>query len=95
MAGRRLTVQQAQVLAALERTGKTTLLELRDGQLPWLSRSELWRVVQALIQRGLVESEGDPHWVYAGSRETFERAGIEPPKAFEPFYVLAREGKLR
>jgi hypothetical protein len=95
MARRRLTVRQTQVLAALERTGKTTLLYLRDVQLPWLSQSELWGVVRALIERGLLESEGDPHWVYAGSRETFERAGIEPPKGFEPFYIWPATGGPR
>jgi hypothetical protein len=89
---KRLTLKQTQVLAALERTGRTTLLELSKqfpGQLP----SEVWRVVQALVRRGLAATEGDPRWIYAGTPETFIQAGHVPPDGTEPFYVSTTSHK--
>lgn len=83
---KRLTPKQTQVLAALEQTGRTTLLELSE-QLPARGPSEVWRVVEALMRRGLVVTEGDPQWMYLGTPETFIRAGYVPPDGMEPFYV--------
>jgi hypothetical protein len=83
---KRLTQKQTQVLAALERTGRTTLLELSE-RLPNQKPSEVWRVAEALARRGLVSTEGDPRWIYAGTPETFIRAGYPPPDGMEPFYV--------
>ena len=86
---RRLTVKQTQVLSAIERSGRTTVYDL-GRELLWCSPSEVWRVVQALIKRGLVECEGDPAWVYAGTAETFRSAGYEPPKSLDPFFIWAK-----
>jgi hypothetical protein len=82
----RLTPKQTQVLAALEQTGRTTLIELSE-RLPGQAPSEVWRVVQALVRRGLAATEGDPQWMYAGTPETFIRAGYVPPDGMEPFYL--------
>lgn len=83
---RRLTTKQAQVLAALDRTGRSTIYHLR-AELPWMAQSEIWRVVQSLLKRGLLACEGDPAWVYCGTGETFVAAGCEPPPLLEPLYV--------
>ena len=85
---KRRTRKQTQVLAALERTGRTTLLELSE-QLPGQRPSEVWRGAQAFVRLGLVSTEGDRRWIYAGTPETFIRAGYMPPEGMEPFYLSA------
>ena len=83
-----LTIKQTHVLAALERTGKTTLYEL-TGQLPGWRQSDVWRVLDALGRKGLVAAEGDPYWRYAGTPELFPAAGYSPAPEFVPFRVWA------
>jgi len=62
---RRLTVRQSAVLAAIERRRESTLLDLRVD-FPQLPPSEVWRVIESLCQRGLVNRVGDFEQVYLG-----------------------------
>jgi DNA-binding MarR family transcriptional regulator len=50
---RRLTDRQIAVLAAVERSGQSTLDEIAD-QFPDLDRSGVLRVLAALVERGRV-----------------------------------------
>jgi DNA-binding MarR family transcriptional regulator len=56
---RRLTDRQVAVLAAIERIGGPTQEELRRD-LAALSASEITRVINALVIRGLVAESGKP-----------------------------------
>jgi hypothetical protein len=87
-----LTLRQTQVLAAIERTGKTNILHLTD-QLPGWRSSDIWRVLEALARRGLVAAEGDPNWRYAGTPEHFTAAGYSRVPDFVPFRVWAVPGR--
>jgi hypothetical protein len=42
-----------------------------------------------LSRRGLVGSDGDPYWRYAGTPKDFAEAGYLPPPKFVPFEVWA------
>jgi DNA-binding IclR family transcriptional regulator len=53
------------VLAAVERLGESTLPQIK-AQFAGLNASDVLRVLDALIRRGLVEWCGDPHLVYLG-----------------------------
>lgn len=77
MATRRLTDRQTAVLAALERLGRATLLDL-SGQFPELSSSALGSVLEALERRGLVASAGDPGLIYVGGVEWWARSRSHP-----------------
>jgi DNA-binding MarR family transcriptional regulator len=62
---RRLTIRQNAVLAAVERRGECTLLDLRCD-FPDLAPSMVWRVVESLAGRGLVNRAGDFERAYLG-----------------------------
>ncbi len=60
-----LTVRQSAVLAAIERRGPCTLLDLRED-FPRLAPSTVRRVIDALTAKGLVHQIGDFEYVYLG-----------------------------
>jgi DNA-binding IclR family transcriptional regulator len=62
---RRLTDRQIGVLAAVERLGSPTLPDLHF-EFPNLSASTVFRTLEALEAKGLIESSGDRHWRYLG-----------------------------
>lgn len=62
---RRLTPRQTAILAAIERRGCATLVELRDD-FPELAPSVVASVLEALVRRQLVRASGDPSLVYVG-----------------------------
>lgn len=74
---RKLTARQTAVLAALERRGEATLLDLR-GDFPDLAPSVVARVLDVLVDRGLVRRTGDPGQIYLGG-VFFWAASRTPP----------------
>lgn len=62
---RRLTDRQAAVLAAVERLGRPSILELHD-EFPALAPSAVARVLASLERKGLVARAGDPDQIYLG-----------------------------
>ena len=62
---RRLSDRQIGVLAAVERLGWPTLPDLHF-EFPNLSASTVFRTLEALEAKGLIESSGDRHWRYLG-----------------------------
>ena len=62
---RRLTDRQAAVLAAVERLGEPTMLDL-SPQFAELAPSALARVLDALERDGLIARAGDPGQIYLG-----------------------------
>jgi Fe2+ or Zn2+ uptake regulation protein len=62
---RRLTDRQIAVLAAVERLGAPTLPDLHF-EFPHIAPSAVFRALDALETKGLVESSGDRHWRYLG-----------------------------
>ena len=63
---RRLTNRQVAVLAAVERLGSPTLPDLQF-EFPNLPASTVFRTLEALEAKGLIESSGDRHWRYLGA----------------------------
>ena len=61
----RLTDRQAAVLAAVERLGRPTMLELHD-EFPGIAPSAIYKVLESLEGKGLVDSSGNPDQVYMG-----------------------------
>ena len=59
------TNRQAAVLAAVERLGQPTRLELR-AEMSALAPSAIARVLDALERRGLVDGAGDEALIYLG-----------------------------
>ena len=78
MAPRKLTPRQSAVLAAVERRGRATLLDLRDD-FPKLPPSTVARVMEVLTDRGLVRASGDPSLIYVGGVEFVATRRSEPP----------------
>lgn len=64
---RKLTLRQATVLAALERLGRATMIDL-SSELA-LMPSAIARVLDALERRGLVARSGNPSMIYMGGVE--------------------------
>lgn len=62
---KRLTDRQVAVLAAVERIGRPTLPDLRF-EFPHLAPSTVFRTLEALERKGLVQSSGNRHWRYLG-----------------------------
>jgi DNA-binding IclR family transcriptional regulator len=62
---RRLTDRQVSVLAAVERLGSPTLPDLHF-EFPQLPASTVFRTLDALEARGLIEMSGDRRWRYLG-----------------------------
>lgn len=63
---RRLTDRQVVVMAALERRGvPTTVPELHED-FPHMRPSEIVRVLDSLVLRGVVDWTGDRTWIYLG-----------------------------
>ena len=60
-----LTNRQAAVLAAVERLGQPTMLELR-AEMSALAPSAIARVLDALERRALVDGAGDEALIYLG-----------------------------
>jgi hypothetical protein len=61
----KLTDRQARVLAAVERIGRPSMLDLW-GEIPGLAPSAIKRVLDSLQKKGLVARAGDPDQVYLG-----------------------------
>ena len=78
MAARKLTPRQAAVLAAIERRGRATLLDLRDD-FPDIAPSTVARVTDVLRGRELIRGFGDPSLIYAGGVEFVATRRAEPP----------------
>jgi len=74
---RKLTDRQVAVLAAIERTGNPTALGL--GYEFRTTAAKIYRVIETLIRRGLVEQTGNPHWVYLGGPEDWGPSIHWPP----------------
>jgi DNA-binding MarR family transcriptional regulator len=77
----RLTVRQSAVLAAIERRRECTLLDLNDD-FPDLDPSTVYRVIESLCAKSLVNREGDFDGVFLGEL-TFL-----PTRLGEPSYDL-------
>jgi len=63
---RKLTPRQSAVLAAIERRGSATLLELWTYEFPRLPQSVLARVAERMVERGHLVAEGNSHFIYTG-----------------------------
>ncbi len=62
---KRLTDRQTAVLAALERLGRPTMLDLRE-EFPELAPSAVHAVIEALRKKGLADASGDERQRYLG-----------------------------
>ena len=82
----RLTDRQAAVLAAVERLGRPTMLDLRD-EFPGLAPSAVHSVLEALRKKGLVDSSGDPSQRYLGGVKYWSTA-ISPKEPPAPVVAL-------
>ena len=76
---RKLTPRQTAVLAALERRGQTTIWDLREGDFPGLAPSTIGRVLDRLVEDGLVRASGDPAKRFVGGVRYW--AASREPKA--------------
>jgi hypothetical protein len=72
---RRITDRQAAVLAAVERLGRPSMPELHD-EFPHLAPSTIWRALEALEARGLVESAGASSERYVGGVRWWSTAHV-------------------
>jgi DNA-binding IclR family transcriptional regulator len=61
-----MTDRQVAVLAALERHGRPTTVPELHADFPEIAASTIVRVLDVLVERGLVEWTGDRSWVYLG-----------------------------
>lgn len=92
---RRLSDKQVAILAALDRLGDATRLDLR-AELPHLAPSEVRRVLGSLERRGLVVSEGDEERVYLGGVVFSAAEGpLEDEEDYEPLAEPARTALRR
>lgn len=82
---RRLTNRQAALLAAVERAGRVTVMDLGGA-------SALARRLETLVGRGLLKTEGDPRNIYLGRPELWS---TPPPwltpsgiRDFSPYWFV-------
>ena len=94
MAARKLTTRQAAVLAAIERRGRATLLDLRDD-FPDIPPSTVARVTDVLRGRDLVRAFGDPSLIYVGGVEFVATRRTDAPSDLdEVVEVLTAAGLI-
>lgn len=74
---KRLTNRQAAVLAAVERLGRTNVLDL-SADFPHVESSSIVRVLDRVHELGHLERAGDPGLVYVGGVEYWARPRDTP-----------------
>jgi len=86
---RRLTIRQAAVLAAVERLGRTNVLDL-SADFRGVGSSSIVRVLDRLHELGHLERAGDPGLVYVGGVEYWARPRETPVAAALAATLLTR-----